>query len=53
MGHPFAGGDQRWRFEASRHLCSKEHVSDKRGEGSSTELELERKENRQMAKRSG
>lgn len=28
----FAGGDQCWRFEASGHLCSGEHVSDKRGE---------------------
>lgn len=28
----FAGGDQCWRFEASGHLCSREHVSVKRGE---------------------
>lgn len=23
MGHPFAGGDHCWRFEASGHLCCK------------------------------
>lgn len=51
MGHPFAGGDQCWRFEASGHLCSRS-VSDKRGEERWTEWKLERKGDRQMEKRS-